>query len=392
MMIRHQLPSCNRLFALASCEGTSVLHPKRACVRTSVCTVDSRNAMNQLGIRTQTRSQKDHPLLPRAILMVMTCLVAHMTGCGLLSPKPIMLYDGPRGSIILETVPQRGSTAGFRSVTGLQASHPIILESSVIQASLSGLSLGQQRSNTTPGTTNDRQPVIPVLSPDDAQFLAPLISTALSSATADQFVSFRILTSSVNSSSSRGSSADIDAAQSRIGPTAEETAGALYVRSRTLHIILTIYRGRPDPLRAIDSTQAYSKDLAGRTLLFSPASALRTDLSRPVVLPLPADLPSVAVDYQALPRVADPPVSAPVPTAGLSESLPSAAAPTVEEVRELKDLVVRKDLELERMRSEISQLKQELKELTIQQRGSSGSRKQSPRTAPPASGQESTKR
>ncbi|MEX5212604.1 MAG: hypothetical protein NW703_00410 [Nitrospiraceae bacterium] len=318
---------------------------------------------------------------------MMTCFVAYMTGCELLSPKPIMLYDGPRGSIVLETVPQRGSTAGFRSVTGLQASHPIILESSVIQASLGGLSLGQQRSNTTPGSTDDQLPVIPVFSRDDAQFLAPLISTALSSATADQFVSFRVLTSPVNSSSSRAASADVDAAQSRIGSTPEETAGALYVRSRMLHIILTKFRGRPDSLRAVDSSHAYSKDLAGRTLLFSPASALRTDLSRPLVLPFPADLPSLAVDYQALHRVAEPPVSAPVPTAGVSESLPSATAPTVEEVRELKDLVVKKDLELERMRSEIGQLKQELKELTTRQRGSAGPRKQSPRTAPPASGQ-----
>lgn len=318
----------------------------------------------------------------RLILLLLVSLIVHLSGCGLFSPKRTLLYDGPRGSILLETVPQRGSTAGFRSVTGLQASHPIILESSVILASLRGLSI--RPDSATVSASNGSIRVSPVLSYEDAQFLAPLISTALSAATADQYVIFRVRSSPGSSETDHRAGTGVDSGLSQM-PSIEqkETAGALYVRGRALHIILTKYRGRPDATRALDSSPADSKDLAGRTLLFTPASALRTDLSRREVLPLPAELPSVSVDYQALPRTPEPPAPAPAPTAGAPEShLAPPAASTAEEVRELKELVVKKDLELERLRDEINRLKQDLKDLAAQQRGTAGSRKQPPRTTP----------
>jgi hypothetical protein len=326
--------------------------------------------------------QKSHTLGFRATLLLLACLVAQMTGCGLFSPKRTVLYDGPRGSILLENVPQRGSTAGFRSVTGLQASHPIILEPSVILASLGGLSL-RQGSTVVPATT-DSPDVSPVFSQDDAQFLAPLISTALSAATSDQYVIFRVLASPGSSGSGQRGGEEIDSKQSPMRSTGQtETAGALYVQGRSLHIILTKYRGRLDTTRATDYTQADARDLIGRTLLFTPASALRPELSRREMLPLPTELPSVTVDYQALPRTAEPPAPFLAPTVGVSESRMSPpVAPIAEEVRELKELVVKKDLELERMRDEINQLKQELKDLAAQQRNSAGSRKQPPRTSP----------
>ena len=339
--------------------------------------------MNRPDLPPRACPQETRSFVFRATVLVFACFVVHMTGCGLLSPRRTVLYDGPRGSILLENVPQRGSTAGFRSVTGLQASHPIILESSVILASLRGLSL---RQGSAAPASNDSANASPVFSQDEAQFLAPLISTALSAATSDQYVIFRVLSSPERLGSGQGAGTEIDSGPSRMHSTGqEETAGALYVRGRALHITLTKYRGRPDTARAMDYTQADASDLAGRTLLFTPASALRTELSRREMLPLPAELPSAAVDYQALPRTAEPSAALPPPLTVMPEPrLSSPVAPTAEEVRELKELVVKKDLELERMRDEINQLKQELKDLTAQQRGTAGSRKQPPRTAPSA--------
>lgn len=326
--------------------------------------------------------QANRPLIFRATLLLLAGLAFHMTGCGLFSPKRTVLYDGPRGAILLENVPQRGTTAGFRSVTGLQASHPIILEPSVILAGLGGLSIRQD--STAMSASTDSPAISPVFSPDDAQFLAPLISTALSTATTDQYVIFQVLTSLGSSAPSQRTGQDTNPGSSGMGSTgAEETTGALYVRGRALHIILAKYRGRPDPSRGLDSTSTDVKDLAGRSLLFEPASALRTDLSRREIIPLPTQLPSVTIDYQALPRTAELPAPRPLPIVETSQShVPPPLAPTGEAVRELQELVVKKDLELERMRDEIKQLKQELKDLAAQQRSAAGSRKQAPRTAP----------
>jgi uncharacterized coiled-coil protein SlyX len=172
-----------------------------------------------------------------------------------------------------------------------------------------------------------------------------------------------------------------------------EIAGALYVHGRSLHITLTKYPDSPNAVRAPDHGHAGPTSLAGRSLLFSPSSAMRPELYRRDALPLPAGLPSVVVDYQALPRMAKQPAPSsfpmfdsqppPAPMAGMPGFQASPpVAHTTEEVRELKDLVVKKDLELERMRDEIKQLKQELRDLAAQQRGPAGPRKQPSRTSP----------
>lgn len=382
-MIRRRAASCCDRFAPDSREAV-ISRSSDSRTRPGTCRAASilMGIMNPPDGLVRKCQHEGHSLAFRAFLLLVGCLLAHMTGCGLFSPKRTVLYDGPRGSILLENVPQRGSTAGFRSVTGLQASHPIILEPSVIQASLGGLSL--RRGTTAVPPTTDSPDVRPVFSREDAQFLAPLISTALSAATSDQYVIFRVLTSPGGSGSGQRGGDEIDSKQSPMRSTGQtETAGALYVQMRSLHIILTKYRGRLDTARAPDQTQADTRDLIGRTLLFTPTSAIRPELSRREMLPLPAELPSVAVDYQALPRTTEPPAPFPSPIVGAPESRMSAPVPpTAEEVRELKELVVKKDLELERMRDEIKQLKQELKDLAAQQRSSAGSRKQPPRAAP----------
>jgi uncharacterized coiled-coil protein SlyX len=258
-------------------------------------------------------------------------------------------------------------------VTGLQAAHPIILESSVILAGLRGLSL---QGDPVSGAASANQPgVTPVFSLDDAQFLAPLISTALSTATANQFVIFRVFTAPVGAGPRTG----VESA-GMISLPREETAGALYVRGRSLHITLTKCRDRLNSPGVPDHGKADSTGLTNRTLLFTPASAMRPELSRRDALPLSADLPSVVVDYQAFPRI----VESPVPSSFTTYGEQPPVSPATEEVRELKDLVVKKDLELERMRDEINRLKQELKDLAAQ-RGTAGTHKPPPRTAPSTS-------
>ncbi len=284
-----------------------------------------------------------------------------MTGaflaCGILSPSRSILYEGAQGSVLLEQVPERGSTAGFRSTSGLQASHPVILEPGILAAVLQGLSISDPAKSGAIGATSA---VTPLFHEEDVAFLAPLLSTALTRATSSQYVRFQLHHRAL------------------ANDARERTSGALYVYGRSLHLTLTEYRYAPERPETVHMANRKITDptgLAGRVVSFIPAAALRSDSYRRAVLPLSDDLPSLVIDYQALhavgqtrpaqPAMPPAPTPAAIPARKLESGPPSgnaapAAAPsTSSEVRDLKELVIKKDLELERLREEVQQLKQD---------------------------------
>ncbi len=304
---------------------------------------------------------------------------AAMTGaflaCGILSPSRSILYEGSQGSVLLEQVPERGTTASFRSTSGLQASHPVILEPVILAAALQGLSISDPAKSGALGASSA---VTPIFREEDVAFLGPLLSTALTKATPSQYVLFRL----------HHRSLDNDAR--------ERTSGALYVYGRSLHLALTEYRIPFSQADGVPATASSSTGLTGRSVSFAPATALRPDLYRRSVLPISETLPSLVIDYQSLqgrPTITSTPTVAPAsPPAGpvlqAGDATPSGTGlaqksfQELEDTRTLKELIIKKDLELERLREEVQQLKQDKTKTTTPATGKPPGKK----PLPPKSG------
>jgi hypothetical protein len=133
----------------------------------------------------------------------------------------------------------------------------------------------------------------PLFSEDQVQFLAPLIAEGLRTATANQSVEFRVVTTQEGSNRFQS-------------PTTETTTGSLYAYGRQLYVILNQYRYNPmrTSLEMADSIHRSMEplDYSGlkfRTLRFTPKAALRTDSLDPPTMGKPTDR-FLAVDYQLL--------------------------------------------------------------------------------------------
>lgn len=276
-----------------------------------------------------------------------------LSGCAVFSPSRTMLYDTPDGQVLLEQVVSRGSTAVFRDKQELGATHPIMLDASVLARVLQGLAFQNSARAIATGTTASYSDsnMVPLLTEQEVAFLAPRLSEALSRATPSQFVTFRL---------PRASHA-MPGTGPRTDATEEQTAGALYAYGRSIHLTVTAWP-RSEASGAPDKT----------ALSFSPSSALRPDAYRRSALPFPDTLPSFVVDYGKLPTTPIrsvtaesgtpqmPPQPSPLPTALATPQAPSQSDGQLQrELQTLKDLIIQKDLELERLRQELQQAKQE---------------------------------
>lgn len=293
------------------------------------------------------------PAPTRAVLAVL-CLTM-LSGCAVFAPSRTMLYDAPDGQVMLEQVITRGSTAGFRSARELGASHPIMLDAPILARVLQGLAVQESARAIPPGTTtsNADSNTMPLFTEQEIAFLAPRLSEALSRATSSQFVAFRLPRTS-HAISSTHTVARTNAAE-------ELTSGALYAYGRSIHLTVTAW-----PLAETSS----GSDKA--TIVFSPPSALRPDAYRRSVLPFPDTMPSFVIDYRGLPTTPiravaaesvtpqTPPQPSPAPTALATPQAPSQSDRQLQrELQTLKDLIIQKELELERLRQELQQAKQE---------------------------------
>jgi hypothetical protein len=223
----------------------------------------------------------------RSLLVALLCLVA--TACGTTTPTGKILFDGPHGSVSLQTISDRS----------IHANHPINLEPALLTQLLTGIELHDEGGGryhvkgfqTLLGGTAAL--TYPLFSEDQVQFLAPLIAEALRTATVNQSVEFRVVTT--HEGTNRFQSA-----------TTETTAGSLYAYGRQLYVILSQYNYNP-MLANLDlmDTAHRSQDpidysgLKYRTLRFTPKAALRADSPDPPTMDKPTDR-FLAVDYQLL--------------------------------------------------------------------------------------------
>lgn len=277
----------------------------------------------------------------RSLLLALICFVD--TACGTTAPTGKVLFDDPRGTVSLQTISDKS----------IQATHPIKLEPALLAQLLRGMGIQYQEHGLQKMIVGQSPPV-PVFSEDQIQFLAPLLAQGLRTAAPDQFVDYRV------QATHKGY-----ALESSI---TETTAGSLYAYGRSLYVTLSQYRyaaSRTDTRKTSRGQVPDTSGLLNRILTFTPNSAQRSESFNPPTEGMSTDR-FLVIDYQLL-RPGSPIVAATEQTAPQIESVAETASPNTEalaqrdaEIRTLKDLVVKKELELDSLRKELESARKQL--------------------------------
>jgi hypothetical protein len=220
----------------------------------------------------------------RLLLLALFCLAG--TACSTTAPTGTILFEDARVSVSLQTI----------SDPLIQASHPIKLEPTLLAQLLTGLKIHDQgigpHRRVVEGFAGQPS-TYPLFSKDQIQFLAPLLAEGLRTATANQSVEFRVVTTQEGSNRFQS-------------PTTEITAGSLYAHGRELYVILSQYRYNPMRTNLDFADIPYRSqeplDYSGlryRTLQFTPKAALRADSPDPPTMGK-STVRFVAIDYQLL--------------------------------------------------------------------------------------------
>ena len=219
-----------------------------------------------------------------SIVLALLCVAG--TACSTTAPTGIILFEDPRGSVSLQTI----------SNPLIQASHPISLEPALLAQLLTGLrirdeGIGPHR-RVVEGFAGQPS-TYPLFSEDQIQFLAPLLAEGLRTATANQSIEYRVVTTREGSNRFQST-------------TTEMTAGSLYAYDRQLYVILSQFRYNPMRTNLDFTDIPYRSqeplDYSGlryRTLQFTPKAALRDDDPSPPKMEKSTDR-FVAIDYQRL--------------------------------------------------------------------------------------------
>jgi len=312
----------------------------------------------------------------RLLLLTLPCLIG--TACSSTAPIGKVPFEDPRGTVFLQAI----------SDQSIQANHPINLDPALIARVLSGLQV-QERQRALQEMLAGSS-ATPVFSEEQVRFLAPRIAKALTTATAGEAVAFLVTSPRQNTGRLENS-------------VTETTAGSLYAYGLSLYVTLSQYRYAPAQTTTDSATHRRlldSSGLSNRTLHFTPSAAQRSDS-----FPRPTGGAStdrvLAIDYQLLQQVSPsvtaseqtaPPVERVV--APTRETLPGAkvsgaSSQTTEtlaqretEINTLKDLVIKKDLELETLRKELQSIRKQLDSQTTGQDG------QKRKTTPPSKPQQ----
>ena len=219
-----------------------------------------------------------------SIVLALLCVAG--TACSTTAPTGIILFEDPRGSVSLQTI----------SNPLIQASHPIKLAPALLAQLLTGLrirdeGIGPHR-RVVEGFAGQPS-TYPLFSEGQIQFLAPLLAEGLRTATANQSIEYRVVTTHEGSNRFQST-------------TTEITAGSLYAYDRQLYVILSQFRYNPMRTNLDFTDIPYRSqeplDYSGlryRTLQFTPKAALRDDDPSPPKMEKSTDR-FVAIDYQRL--------------------------------------------------------------------------------------------
>jgi hypothetical protein len=273
--------------------------------------------------------------------------VSLLAGCT--STPTQIIHQSPRGTVYLEKATNRT----------FQAAHPISLHPGIVSKVLQGVQIQSDRT-AIESLFSSQEKASRVFSDEAVQFLAPLLSSALEQAAPDQVVRFRVQYAGrivpPGGGAGVGSSEPVSTAHS------ETTAGTLYAYGLSLNLIITEFQHRPERPDAVNMPNRRLPDptgLGGRRVAFQPVAALKPETYAPVQQDDP-DLTTLVIDYRRLEKVAtedqakleDPPPE--------SRSGNRQAQPQGQDVQAIKDLLIKKDLEVEALKNEVASLKRQL--------------------------------
>ena len=262
--------------------------------------------------------------------MLCCCLILASLTSGCSSTSKIA--QNGRGSVFLEEVMD----------WTFEASHPAVIDQITILKIMKGVHSSDAQQGSMRMSAGGSSKPMRVFSDEDAEFLAPLLAQGLSKAKPEQLVGFRV-------SSSAGSGS-------------EPTAGSIYVRQDAIHF--TVSRG------------------AGPTI-FLPESVARSEQAPAYATGGKTGAVAHVIDYHMLARAPMPALpamktsaaqtaSSPVTTPAVMTSVTAVSAyegsengssvETQTQLRRAKDMLTKKDTEINMLRKESTWMKRELRE------------------------------
>jgi hypothetical protein len=293
-----------------------------------------------------------------------------VSGCATSPDVDVMIEETSQGAVYLERLPDRS----------VQATHPITLAPETVARILRGVMVHDNRI-ALQSLLNDQPRPTRVFSEEDVVFLAPLLATALSRAAPDQQAGFRIVAHGAPSYSTRAG-AGLGSSEPPLALSPREvTAGTLFAHGQSLHLTITQYRRRAERADTINMANRRLPDPSGlnqRTVFFVPAAARRDDSYRTAH----AEDTTLVIDYNVLAKLprsetapspaasrstgsARPLAPGTQPAAGQPPS-PATSDPHEEELRAIKDLIIKKEMELEEVKKELQEIRRHLADRDVE--------------------------
>jgi len=274
-------------------------------------------------------------------VLALLCLVG--TACGTTGQTGKILFDDPRGTVSLQTIPDRS----------IHATHPINLEPALLAQVLKGIQVQDQGDHMFQKLLAGPSSPVPAFSDEQIQFLAPLLAEGLRTASPDQQIEYRVQTSYEGSMLEATST--------------ETTAGSLYAYGRQLFVTLSQYRyskTRANVNVRNINYQSVGMDYTGLShhiLLFTPKAAQRSDSFDPPPTGKSTDR-FLAIDYQLLQHapVATTGRTAPESVSDTSAQATEALAKREAEIQALRDRVNKNASEMETLRKELQSVQDQL--------------------------------
>jgi hypothetical protein len=276
-----------------------------------------------------------------SILLALLCFIC--AACGTTAPTGKILFDDPRGTVSLQTIPHQS----------IQATHPITIDPILLAQVLRGILVQDQGDHMVQKLLAGSSAPVPAFSDEQIQFLAPLLAEGLRTAAPDQQIEYRVQTVL------QGSMFEFS--------TTETTAGSLYAYGRQLFVTLSQYRYEPNRtninVRNINyqSVGLDYNGLKNRVLLFTPSVAQRSDSFDPPPVGNPTDR-FLAIDYQLLqqvpPRAATTGQAAPQMGASPTPGSPVGTSPSEAQTHSTNTEALAQ--EVEALRKELQSVQQQL--------------------------------
>ncbi len=309
------------------------------------------------------------------------------SSCATSPEMDVMIEETAQGAVYLERLPDRS----------IQAAHPIILAPETIARVLRGVMVRDERIALS-SLLSDQPRTTRVFSEEEIAFLTPLLVTAFTRAAPDQQIGFRIVARGAPSYSIQtGAGLGSSEPPLTLAPR-EVTAGTLFAHGLSLHLTLTQYRQRAERVDTINMANRRLADPSGlsqRTVLFLPEAARRDDSYRTAH----AEDTTLVIDYALLTKLPQaegepapaavltgkPAASArpPAPATRPVEAQPPSAAtsdPHDDELRAIKDLIIKKDMELEELKKQLREIRQQLADRDAETGGATRKSRSSPKT------------